>query len=1362
MERQMRHISSSSSSTTTTSSFSSSSSTSSSSISTMSSTKLRKVSQENSGVQHKTSAVLETFSQVQKSPHIPQGESVPDFEEKPRPVTAQEGEDIVFKAKVTGNPQPTVSWERGRGCPLSDAAKSFCDSNNNQFMLKIKNLTLDDADVYKCIVSNKHGEATGSVSLIVTENPALDFKKKLKKRVEKKEEKKPPTEEEMLKILAGADKKDYERICAEYGFTDFRGILRRLKEMKKKVDVEMVRVLKPLEDITAKADSNVIFDTILELKDPNMRMNWFLVNFICVPTFACTWLTDSRHSREEQTMGTELLRIQYSHGKYEVKQMGTKHMLCISSVSLSDMGMYSLQVGDKKLAAKLHVIDEPLKFLSDFKPQKVTERQTAVFEVRLSKKTDAPLIWKVKGKEVKRDEKFEVSLSVDGLTYTLKIKDVKVSDTGDYTISIGDLNATVPLFIERIPIKFTTQLKNVRVQERAKAHLECEMNSKDVHVRWLKDGCDITASRHYIFMHEGKRAEVIIEDCELTDAGEYSVVCTQDNDTHEYVASANLTVDERFASVKSGLSDTQCGTGSLAELCVVLDDEKVDGVWLKDGQEISEQSAVQVVKQGAVHKLMFSGVTQSHEGKYTFRAKGAESEAVLTIADPPEIDCSVLDCLVAQPVTVKAGQTATINIPFRGKPLPKITWYKDGAEVLEDERTKVERTADVTSLILSRCVREDSGVIMLRLKSDCGTAVANLQLNVIDHPKPPQGTVEFSELSGRCIKMKWKAPRDNGGKPITGFVIERRAAGKKSWTRTGEVDSSATTFTDDQVDEGQMYQYRIRAVNEAGMSEPLETEEVRAGEPVAPPGTASQPQVSNVTKSTMTVSWTPPGDDGGAPVLGYFLERRKKGSNMWLQVNTEMLTDSRVIVDGLVEAVEYEFRVTSVNRAGAGSSSIVSNAVLAKDPIRSPGLVRNLCVTDSTNSSISLRWTSPEQGDEPSGYILEVRPSDAKEWTKATKIPIAGTVFTVGGLQECTKYHFRIRAVNEGGLGESIQLQEGVLAMPPPVPPRFDLQGKLKNQMVIRAGATLCLHLSFTGSPPPVVTWYKDGVLTTGREVITKSKTNSQLLISSSQRSDSGVFRAHLRNDYGETHYDVNVRVTDFPRPLKNLRLVEEVPGTVTLQWDHSPDLSDEVDGAHYVILKRDTSTTSWFTLAERVFSSRYTVTGILPGRKYFFRVIAQNSIGDSDPLDSKEPFVIAKEKECFGSLQLKEYASAPRQVKPTFLLPLKNHAVRKGHDCTMSCAYQGMPTPQACWYKGETKISDSPQFWHSTANGVCTLVIPTCAVKDAGEYTLVLENPLGSAKSSCNLVIFDKDDRSLLETLSNHANREKVIFREL
>lgn len=94
-------------------------------------------------------------------------------------------------------------------------------------------------------------------------------------------------------------------------------------------------------------------------------------------------------------------------------------------------------------------LDEPLKFLTDLKPLRVTERQTAAFEVRLSKKADTPLVWKFKGKELKRDEKFDMCVSEDGLTYTLKIKDVRPSDTGDYTISIGELCTTAPLFIQR-------------------------------------------------------------------------------------------------------------------------------------------------------------------------------------------------------------------------------------------------------------------------------------------------------------------------------------------------------------------------------------------------------------------------------------------------------------------------------------------------------------------------------------------------------------------------------------------------------------------------------------------------------------------------------------------------------------------------------------------------------------------------------------------------------------------------------------------------------------------------------------------------------------------------------------------------
>ncbi|KAG2462986.1 IGS22 protein, partial [Polypterus senegalus] len=510
-----------------------------------------------------------------------------------------------------------------------------------------------------------------------------------------KAEKRPITEEEMLKILSGADKKDYEKICAEYGFTDFRGILKKLKEMKKKVDVEMVKVLKPLEDIEAKVDTTVIFDTILELRDPNTRLMWFKEN--------------------------EMLRIQYSLGKYEMKQMGTKFMLHVTGVTLKDSGTYRLEVGDKTLTAKLNVIDEPLKFLTELKPLRVTERQTAVFEVRLSKKTDLPVIWKVKGKELKRDEKFDVSVSEDGLTYTMKIKDVRHSDIGDYSLCIGDMVASTQLFIDSrfrnyLQVRassekpgegiFVSNLKNTRVKEKGKARMECELSSKDVFIKWLKDGKDITHNPRYTFLREGKRAEIIIEDCDLADSGEYAIVAMQESDAHEYVSSANLTVDERFATVKSGMSDIQSPSRSPAEFCVVLNDEKVEGVWLKDGKEVTDMKGVQIVKQGAVHKLIFDKVGDEHEGKYTFRAKGAESEAVLAIADPPVIDPNVLELLGAHPVTVKAGHTATIKIPFKGKPMPKVTWYKDGIEMMDDERTKLEKDSESTVLtLISACGR---------------------------------------------------------------------------------------------------------------------------------------------------------------------------------------------------------------------------------------------------------------------------------------------------------------------------------------------------------------------------------------------------------------------------------------------------------------------------------------------------------------------------------------------------------------------------------------------------------------------------------------------------------------------------------
>ncbi|XP_054828720.1 immunoglobulin superfamily member 22 [Eublepharis macularius] len=1281
-----------------------------------------------------SSSAVESFSMVSHSFEIPPGESIPEFLEKPHPLTAPEGDKAVFRAKVQGNPKPTVTWKRESGIPIKEGSKIFFDSINKEYVLKLESLTSDDADNYKCIVSNDHADIIYTVSLHVAEGQEkMDFKKMLKKRgppAPKKKEKRVIDEKEMLAILSKVPKKDFEKVCMEYGFTDFRGLLKKLKEMKKKVEVEAVRILKPLEDVSVKVDTTAIFDTILELKDPNTKL---------------IWLKDD-----------EPLRIQYSLGKYDTKQMGTKYMLHITNVNESDMGTYSVVVGDKKMSAELKVIDEPLKFLADLQPLKITERQTAVFEIRLSKKVPN-FTWKFNGKELKRDDKYEIISSEDGLTHTLKIKDARPSDMGEISAEAGQLVTKTELFIQRTPIKFVRNLKNVRVKEKGKACLDCELTAKNVTLKWMKNGRVIERSKKYTMTHEGKMAELIIDDAELNDSGEYMVVAMQENDPTEYYSNCNVTVEERFATVKSGMSDVQAPTGDPAELCVVLNDERVEGVWLKDGKEITDMRGIQIVKQGAVHKLIIDKMGEQFEGKYTFRAKGAESEATISIADPPVIDLSVLEAFAAHPVTVKAKQTAYIKVPFKAKPLPKVTWFKDGIEVTEEEKIVMERTNDHALLTIKDCVREDSGSIMLKLKSDCGTAFAQLHLNVVDKPKPPQGKVEFLEKSGKCVKMKWKAPKDNGGKQVTHFIIERRISGKKSWIKIGEIESKHTTFATDKVEEGKAYQFRILAVNSEGLSDPLETEEIFAGDPIDPPGQASQPQVSDVTKEAVTITWNPPAQDGGSPVMGYIVERRKKGSNLWVPVSKELIHGTKHKVDGLLEDTEYEFRVIAVNRAGPGHPSTASNSVVARDPIKPPGLVKGLHVADSSNSSISLAWQQPDEGDAPSGYILEMRAEDTKEWSKCTKIPISGNSYTVGGLQERQKYFFRIRAVNEAGVGEPIELKEGVLAMPPPAPPKFDLSARLKSHMVVRAGTALCIHASFTGSPPPTAVWQKDGIPTRGRETITKGKDHSQFLIHSTKRFDTGLYRIVLSNDYGEAYYDIHVRVADFPRPPTNLSLYEEVPNTVSLKWDHSPDIKED-GGAHYVILKRDTSTATWFTAAEKVYSNKYTVTGLLPGRKYFFRVIARNDIGDSDPLDSRDSWHINKDKELFNA-KMKEYHERDWRHAPHFITPLKNHAVRRGHDCTMSCAFLGNPRPVVTLYKGNINITANSKFWYNSTSGVCTLVIPACSTKDSGDYSILIENELGQEKCNCTLTVYDKDDKSLLDSVTDSLQKSKHIM---
>ncbi|KAM9266907.1 LOW QUALITY PROTEIN: immunoglobulin superfamily member 22 [Cariama cristata] len=309
-----------------------------------------------------------------------------------------------------------------------------------------------------------------------------------------------------------------------------------------------------------------------------------------------------------------------------------------------------------------------------------------------------------------------------------------------------------------------------------------------------------------------------------------------------------------------------------------------------------------LTSEDVILKGMKNGRLSERSPKYTMKHEGKRAELIINAAeltdsgdrtiheDSPVVEESVLELFAAHSVTVKTEHIASIKVPFKAKPMPRVTQFKDGTEVTEEEKVVMEKASDAL-LTIKICVREDSGAIMLHLKNHCGSASDNPYLSFIDselanqviqtNQNPSRGKRSSCNTWGKC-KMRWKTPKGSGGKQVTHFAIERRMAAKKSWLKVGLVESNYTTFAMKKVEERKAC-FRIHAIKSEGLIRPLETE-VFAGEP--PLRQVSQPQVVDVRKEAVTIT-NSPAQDGGSPVQGYVIEKRKKGSNLYVPITKE-------------------------------------------------------------------------------------------------------------------------------------------------------------------------------------------------------------------------------------------------------------------------------------------------------------------------------------------------------------------------------------------------------------------------------------------------------------------------------------------
>ncbi|CAN8010311.1 unnamed protein product, partial [Ixodes pacificus] len=953
----------------------------------------------------------------------------------------------------------------------------------------------------------------------------------------------------------------------------------------------------------------------------------------------------------------------------------------------------------------------------------------------------------------------------------------------------------------------------------------------------------------------------------------------------------------------------------------VIGEPPPDVTWTLKGKKVAPSDHVKLVNEPYNTKLNVRHATRADSGTYTITAVNEHGK------DTAEVEVMILDKPTPPGGPLKVedvhaeGCTLKWNPPSDdgGMPVDHYVVEKQdpntGVWVPAGDTTGPETQLKVKGLQPGKHYKFRVRAANRQGESEPLEAdKAILAKNPFDEPGSP-GKPEIEDYDKDFVKLKWDKPENDGGSPITGYVIEKKDKYNPDWTPVLEVPGDDTSARVGDLVEGCPYEFRVRAVNKGGPGSPSESTGVHVARPknMAPkidrnamhdikvkagknfelevpvlgepppnkkwtlegksmedvkrwnishepyktklavrnaergdsgtlvltatnvngtdtakitvtvldvPRAPELIKIDKITKDNCEVSWKPPKDDGGTDILHYVVEKKDLDTGLWSPVAETMGTS--VKAERLVEQHQYHFRVKAVNREGDSPYATTKDSIVAKNPFDQPNKPTPPEVTDWDADHVDLEWRAPRDGGAPiTGYVVEKRNKGSPLWEEAARVPGDATKATVPNLKEGEEYEFRIVALNKAGPSEPSDPSQSVVAKPRKLAPTLD-KSALKD-IKVRAGRPINFTVPIKGEPTPNVDWLvHDKQVHDKRIEVTNTANQTILDIASSVRSDSGKYTLVLENSFGKTSASANVTVLDRPSPPQGpLNIGEVTKNSATISWKAPAD-----DGGapikHYLIEKMDTSRGTWVE-AGMTPNLTFKVPKLVHKKSYQFRVKAVNEIGESEPLEKTEP-IVAKDQfekssapgrpkitdwdkdrvdiewkapEDDGGCPIKSYiiqkkergspywtkakevpasqtkasvpdlkegqdyefrvvavnaggesdpsepsdlvTCKPRFLAPKIVSPMKEVKVKIGQTLHVEIKFIGAPPPTVSWsVNGKPLISDDRV---TISNFDDYTIINTVDTKrsDGGAYTLYLKNDSGEDSGTLPVVILDK-----------------------
>ena len=256
---------------------------------------------------------------------------------------------------------------------------------------------------------------------------------------------------------------------------------------------------------------------------------------------------------------------------------------------------------------------------------------------------------------------------------------------------------------------------------------------------------------------------------------------------------------------------------------------------------------------------------------------------------------------------------------------------------------KYERNSVLT---IRKCERKDTGKYKLILTNSSGSCESSADGVVLGRPSKPQGPIVVTDVRAKQAKVRWEKPEDDGGSPVTGYVIERQDADSGHWIPCGEVGPEDTQAQVDGLTDGKKYNFRVKAVNKEGESEPLETEKATlAKNPYTVPDPPTNLVIEDWDNVSALLTWDEPKHDGGRPITHYIVEQKGKYDLDFVEILQTSEPTCQASVGSLKEGQTYQWRVRAVNKAGKSQPCEPTPIHVAKHRNRKSRNARNYAIS---------------------------------------------------------------------------------------------------------------------------------------------------------------------------------------------------------------------------------------------------------------------------------------------------------------------------------------------------------------------------------------------------------------------------------